>query len=128
MVGMARWLRAAGQPEEALAMLRRGVDAGLSDELLFRTLWDIALLERKLGRESAAIAVWTELAAARNPFRARAIEELAKYYEHREKNPDIALDLTRQAMALEETPALQRRETRLRKRIAANSGKSGKIF
>src|SRR5262249_9267774 len=59
-----------------------------------------------------------ELAANRNPFRVRAFEELAKHYEHREKNYAMALDMTLQALALEDTPEIRRRETRLKARIS----------
>src|SRR5579872_2978260 len=95
MVGLGRWLRKAEQHETALAMFRRAVHRGLSDELLFRTLWDIAALEKKRGCAGAAIEAFTELAASRNPFRAAAFEELAKHYEHRERNYAMALEMTR---------------------------------
>jgi hypothetical protein len=42
-----------------------------------------------------------------------ALEELAKHYEHREKNHTLALEMTRAALEHEETPALRRREERL---------------
>ncbi len=77
----------AGELEQARKLFRRAIDAGLHDELLFRTLWDVAALERKLGDAAAAVAVWTDLAECRNnPFRVQALEELAKHYEHREKD------------------------------------------
>ena len=41
--------------------------------------------------------VLTELAASRNPYRVRAFEELAKHYEHRERNYAMALEMTRSA-------------------------------
>ena len=91
---------------------------GLPDELLFRTLWDIAAMEKRLGREEAALAVVTELAASRNPFRVRALEELAKHYEHRERNYAMALEMTRTAIACEDSPGIRRRERRLVERIA----------
>src|ERR1017187_7255932 len=116
MVGLGRWLRKAEQHERALDLFRRAVDAGLRDELLFRTLWDIAALERKCGREDASLAVLTELAGSRNGFRVTALEELAKYYEHREKNYPKALEMTRTALGFEDTPALRKREGRLAKR------------
>ncbi len=47
MVGLARWWRQAEQYEQALALFRQAVDRGLKDDLLFRTLWDVALLEKK---------------------------------------------------------------------------------
>ena len=67
MAGLARWLRAAGEMEQARKLFRRAVDAGLPDALLFRTLWDVAALERKLGCDEAALTVWNDLAACRNP-------------------------------------------------------------
>jgi hypothetical protein len=123
MAGIARWLRAAGELEPARILFLHAVDAGLPDDLLFRTLWDIAALERKLGAGDRALAVWTDLAQARNPFRVRALEELAKHYEHREKNHAMALEMTRTALAAEDLPGLRRREERLL-RISHRKGKS----
>src|SRR6185436_18756395 len=91
---------------------------GLPDRLLFRALWDIAALERRAGREDAALAVITELSEKRNPFRARALEELAKHYEHRKRNYAMALEMTRSALEIADTPEIRRREDRLQKRMA----------
>jgi uncharacterized protein YprB with RNaseH-like and TPR domain len=117
MAGIARWLRESGELEQARGLFRRAVDAGLPDDLLFRTLWDIAVLERKLGCEAEAVAVWSDLAQARNAYRVKALEELAKHYEHREKNPARALELTREALAHESSDALRQRERRLLRRV-----------
>jgi uncharacterized protein YprB with RNaseH-like and TPR domain len=116
MTGLARWLREAGEMEQARTLFRRAVDAGLPDDILFRTLWDIAALERKLGCEEAALGVWNDLAACRNPFRVRAMEELAKHYEHRTKDYAQALELTRGAIALGSSVSLRKREERLVRR------------
>ncbi len=120
LTGVARWLRQAGELDQSRRLFRRAIDAGLRDELLFRTLWDVAAIERKLGESQAAIEIWNDLAASRNPFRAKAMEELAKHYEHREKDFDRALELTRAAVELHESPALRKRE----KRLAARAGRS----
>jgi len=117
LIGLARWLDQAGRREEALSLFRRAVDMGLPDDLLFRTLWDIAALEKRLGREEAALAAFAELAESRNPYRVRALEEVAKHYEHRERNYAMALETTRSALVLEDTSALRRREERLKARI-----------
>ena len=119
--GLARWWRQAEQHENALALFRQAVEKNLSDELLFRTLWDIAALEKKLGREHAALPVLTDLAASRNPWRAAAFVELAKYYERRERNYALALEMTRSALELEPSEALQRRAARLEKRVWTRS-------
>jgi uncharacterized protein YprB with RNaseH-like and TPR domain len=119
LVGLARWLRAAERREEALELFRRAVGSGLSDALLFRTLWDIAALEKKLGRQQAAVAVLADLSASPNPYRLPALVELAKFYEHRERDYARALELTRAAIAIEDSAELRHREARLLRRCAA---------
>jgi uncharacterized protein YprB with RNaseH-like and TPR domain len=118
LIGLARWLLAAARHEEALRLLRRAVNLGLPDPLLFKTLWDAAVLEKRLGQFEAARAAFAELAACRNPFRARAYEELAKHYEHRERDYAAALEMTRDALALDDTPGMRRRHERLTARLA----------
>jgi uncharacterized protein YprB with RNaseH-like and TPR domain len=123
IAGIARWLREAGDLEQARTLFRRAIDAGMGDDLMFRTLWDLAALERKLGAEEQAVVMWTDLAAVRNSFRIPALEELAKHYEHRQKDLGRALETTRAALAFidvnhEESPALRRREQRLTRRLA----------
>jgi uncharacterized protein YprB with RNaseH-like and TPR domain len=118
IAGIARWLREAGELEQARTLFRRAIDKGLPDHLLFRILWELAQVERKLGAEEAALAVWSDLGASRNPFRVRALEELAKHYEHRAKNPPLALEMTRAALALQDTQELRRREARLARRCS----------
>jgi uncharacterized protein len=118
MAGIGRWLRQAGDMEQARALFRRAIDGNLPDDLLFRTLWDLATVERKLGCDEAALQVWTDLAGSRNPYQVRAHEELAKHYEHREKNHVRALEFTRGALELSDSPELRKREERLKKRAA----------
>lgn len=117
MVGIARWLRGEERYEEALRLFRRAVERGLKDDLLFRTLWDTALLEKKLGRDKEAVPVFTELSTCRNAYRLTALEELAKYYEHREKDYARALEHTRTALNLGGPPALHVRAARLERRL-----------
>jgi uncharacterized protein len=116
MVGLARWWRQADQHENALALFRQALDRELPDDLLFRTMWDVAALEKKLGREHAALPMLTDLASARNPWRAAAFIELAKYYEHRERNYAMALEMARNALDLDPSEALRRRIARLERK------------
>lgn len=125
LIGVARWLLQTGKPDDALGLLRRAVEMGLPDSLLFRALWDIAAIEKRQGRDDAALAVVSELAASSNPFRVRALEEMAKHYEHRERNYTMALEMTRSAIELEDSPALRRREERLSRRVAGRSRRLG---
>ncbi len=118
MVGLGRWWRQAENPANALALFRRAVDRGLSDDLHFRTLWDIACLEKKSGRDAAAASTLADLTASPNAWRVPAFQELAKHYERRERNFTAALDMTLRALALEPSEALSRRRARLEKRLA----------
>lgn len=118
LIGLARWLLKGEREEEASRLFRRAVELGLPDDLLFKTLWDVATIEKRLGREAAALAALTELTTSRNPYRARAYEALAKYYEHRERNYAMALEMIRGALQIADEPAMRRREQRLRERLA----------
>ena len=118
LLGLARWLLQAERAVEALAMLRRAIAMGLPDALLFRTMLETGMLEKKLGNEQAAVALFTDLAACPNPCRLRGFEELAKFYEHRERNYAMALEMTRGAQALGGGEEVDRRAARLRARLA----------
>jgi uncharacterized protein len=118
MVGLGRWLSRCEQYEKALVLFRRALGKGLRDDLMFRTLWDVGRIEKKLGREAAAISVYTELASGRNAFRLPALEELAKYYEHKERNYSMALEFTLEALSHADTDALRHRKARLERRVS----------
>ncbi len=118
LAGIARWLLAAEEHEQALELFKRAVDAGLPDRLLFRALWDIALLEKRLERPHAALQIFTELAGCGNEYRVCALEELAKFYEHEERNYGVALEFTKRAIACETSSALHHRKARLERRLA----------
>ena len=119
MIGVARWLAAAGRDEEALALFRRAVDAGLPDSVLFRSLAEIGAIEKRIGHDAAALEVFTDLAASPNPYRAHAFTELAKHYEHRERDFATAVEMTRQARLIEDSAELTHREERLERRLRA---------
>jgi uncharacterized protein YprB with RNaseH-like and TPR domain len=117
LVGIARWLLNAGETQKSLALLKRAIDLGLPDPLLFRSLWDVAMLEKKLSRPAAALQIYTELAGCRNNHRVDALEELSKYYEHEEKNYGVALEFARQALEFARTDSLVKRVDRLKRRV-----------
>jgi uncharacterized protein YprB with RNaseH-like and TPR domain len=113
LLGVANWLQVSGRREEAHRLLRRAVEMGLPDAHLFRTLFAVGTLEKKLGLYDKAIATFTDLSLSPNPLRARAYEELAMHYEHKERNLDMALECVRAARALEDSEALAHRQNRL---------------
>jgi uncharacterized protein YprB with RNaseH-like and TPR domain len=117
LLGLGRWLLQAGRRPEALRIFQRAIKAGLPDHLLFRTIWDTAAIEKRDGQGEAAVALYRDLAESRNPYRVRALVALAKWYERQERDPRTALEMTLRAMAIGDSPALRKREARLRSRL-----------
>jgi uncharacterized protein len=119
LLGLARWLQLSGRFEESLNLMRRAIDMGLPDAQLFRTLFEAGAIEKKLEREHAALATFTELTLSPNPYRVKAYEELAKHYEHRERNFAMAIECVRAARCIEDSGQLAARQMRLEKKGAA---------
>lgn len=125
LIGIARWLCRVEQHERALAMFRRALAKNLRDDLLFRTLWDIARLEKKLGRHEAALLSFREIAQCKNSFRLSALEELAKHYEHKERNYALALEFAQEALCQDDSGPLRLRRDRLQRRLAKRMERVG---
>jgi hypothetical protein len=117
-LGLARWFLAADEVQRSIDLFRRAVDLGLPDGLLFRTLWDIARLEKKCDNAVAAFATFSELASCKNPYQADSMIELAKHHEHSECNPGAALELCRRAAVLQPSSMLSRRIQRLERKLS----------
>jgi len=80
------------------------------DECLFA----LATLHRRGGRGDLAVPLWAEIAARPGAPSARALVELSKHLEHRERDPERALAHVERAItAAGATPALLRRRDRL---------------
>jgi uncharacterized protein YprB with RNaseH-like and TPR domain len=116
LLGLARWLQLSGRLEEALSLMRRAVEMGLPDAQLFRALFEAGGIEKKLGQEHASIATFTDLSLSPNPYRVKAYEELAKHYEHRERNFAMAIECVRAARNVQDSAALSSRQVRLEKK------------
>jgi hypothetical protein len=90
----------------------------MEDRHLFRALWEISQLEKRQGGYEQALPIWRDLADVKNEFRCAALEELAKHFEHRERNYPAALQMTAAALALDPSAALERRRARLERKTA----------
>lgn len=117
LASLARWLAREERWDEAVTLYRRAIDAPISDELLFRSLWELSLLEKRRQRFPEALVLWTDLSQSKNPYRAEACIELAKYYEHKEKNFFMALECTLAAQQVSASPEIEIRIARLESRI-----------
>jgi uncharacterized protein YprB with RNaseH-like and TPR domain len=126
LAGVARWFRNEDRLEEAASLMRLALKKPMCDELVWETLWQLADIERKLGRHDAALASWSELSTVANPYQMQALERLAMHYERREKNVALALEFTLAALAIARTPALEKREARLAARLCGPT--SGRLL
>ncbi len=94
-------------------LLERLLDA--SDCLDAAERLELARLARRAGQWDVAIKTWHQLAAANHP---QAIEHLAKFHEHRQRDIKAALVETTRLIELEgRKPAHQHRESRLRAKL-----------
>lgn len=118
-VALGRWLRQTGRIQEARNLFRRAIRHNLAEDILFRTMWDLASLERKLLDTEAALAMYEDLASCANAHRVEALVELAKHYEHRAKDPSRALSYIERALSYQESDELHHRWNRLRKNSSA---------
>ena len=119
LLGLARWLQVSGRLDEANRLLRRAIEMGLPDEHLFATLFAAGQIEKKQGLVHAALATFTDLSLSPNAFRARAYEELARHYEHRERSFAMAIECVRAARQIADSDALRKRHERLEGKCAS---------
>ncbi len=110
--------------EDAAACFERAMELGLPEEALPQCARRLSLTHKRKGDWDSAVALWREESGddAHNMF---ALEELAKYYEHRARDLDGARDACRRAITMIEikaattsldlTPHLERFDYRLRR-------------
>ena len=118
MLGLARWLRNKGDRKGALDLYRKAIRAGLPPGCLFASIWESARLEGQAGNQSIQVRLLRDLSRVANPYRASAFEQLAKYYEHTQKDFRAALEMTRNAQIHAPSRDLDYRERRLLRKAA----------
>jgi hypothetical protein len=101
----------------AVQVIRRALDLARDPETLRRALVQLAHAERRSGRLGEARAAW-ERYRREFPHENLAYVELAKLFEHRERNPALALAVAAAAPHTE-NPEIQRRLSRLKRRADA---------
>ncbi len=121
ILGLARWLQKKGDRMHALELYRKAIRAGLPSGCLFASMWESARLEGQSGNRESQVRLLHDLARAANPYRAAAFEQLAKHYEHRQKDYRVALEMTRRAQACAPSEDLAHREKRLLRKAGRES-------
>lgn len=103
LIAMARLFEDLGEIERALKLYLYIVDTqdsqypGISDDLLIQAITSLALIFKRQGEFKLAIELWEKAAELRD---INSHIELAKYYEHKSKKYDQAIEWTGNAINL----------------------------
>ncbi len=107
LVSMGKLHENLGHLEKAAQLYERGLARDLPDEMYWKTARWQSFIQKRRGDLSAAIALWRE--AARNG-QIYAHVELAKFYEHKQRDYGEAAQWTQAALALVNAPDFPRHE------------------
>jgi len=91
VVALARFFETMGEIPKAQKLYQKALDSDIPEELYWDTIERYSFLLKRQDAWEKAISLW-ELAAENNAL--YAIEELAKYFEHRAKNLATAKEWT----------------------------------
>lgn len=110
VVALARFFESFDDIPQAEALYQRALTAELSKDLYWDTVDRYALLLKRKGAWQAALVLWEQAAAA---GQLSAFEELAKYFEHRNKDLSVARGWTQRAIDTIQTKHLSAYEYHL---------------
>ncbi|MBN1230994.1 MAG: ribonuclease H-like domain-containing protein [Anaerolineales bacterium] len=97
LLAKAHLLESLGYLDQATEELEKAIEAGLEDETECDSMKRLSFLHKKGGDTITAISLWMQAAAQKKIF---AYVELAKYYEHRERNIGEAMQWVSAAITL----------------------------
>lgn len=116
-LGLGNWLLQVGRREEALRFLWRAANSAIAEDLLARTLWDIAITERQLGRYEEMRRPLEQLLGFPNRFQCQALEALSILFERRLPDTRRSLAYARQLVEREPDERNAARVERLVRRL-----------
>jgi uncharacterized protein YprB with RNaseH-like and TPR domain len=90
-----------GYLDQAAVILERGLEQELPPDVQAQTMKRLSFIQKRRGEMPLALSLWWQAAASREIY---AHEELAKHYEHTEKNFSEALRWTEAALAILSMP------------------------
>lgn len=106
-VAIARLYEDLGYWDQAAQIFERSLDGDLPDQIRSTTSQRLSMLHKRRGEMPLAISLWLQAAADRD---ISAHVELAKYFEHTEKNFSEAMKWTQAALAILNLPDALRYE------------------
>jgi tetratricopeptide (TPR) repeat protein len=106
LFSLSRMLEIAGSREQSVATCQRALSGGLPEEIEARALHQLALQYKRQSQHGMAVETWLELIRLPSPLALEAFEELAIHYEHRQSDPQSAMEFTLTALErLREQPS-----------------------
>ncbi len=94
VIALAKLYEDLGQWDIAARLFERGLEKGISEENFNEAVRRLSVLQKRRGDFEQAIRLWEEAAAKGHIY---AFVELAKYYEHKKRDPQMALKWTKSA-------------------------------
>ena len=104
-IALGRLFEDLGQPDEAARLYERGLETGLERADFGAAVQRLARLQRRRGDLEQARRLWEQASEAGHLY---AMIEMAKYFEHRERDPVSALQWAKRAqqqLKIMEAPA-----------------------
>lgn len=98
LFGLSRYLRGRGESQRAHSACKQAIDLGLPKEFDRQARHELAMLAKRRGEHEKAAALWHELVQDQR-HGAHACEQLAAYYERREKDLERALEFAKLGLA-----------------------------
>ncbi len=92
VIALAKLYEDLGQWDTAARLFERGLERGISEENFAETVRRLSVLQKRRGDFDEAIRLWEEAAGNGHIY---AFVELAKYYEHKQRDPKTALKWTK---------------------------------
>lgn len=94
VIALAKLYEDLGQWDTAARLFERGLEKGIAEESFGETVHRLSVLQKRRGDFDEAVRLWEEAAGKGHIY---AFIELAKYYEHRERDVKSALKWTKAA-------------------------------
>jgi len=95
VVALARLYEDLGQWETAARLFERGLQMSLSEADFWKAVSRLSVLQKRRGDFEDAVRLWEQAASEGHIY---AFVELAKYYEHKRRDPQTALKWTKSAL------------------------------
>jgi len=110
IIAIGKLFEDLGRLDDAAKLYARGLELDLSEESFRETVRRYSYLQRKRGDVPSAIELWRGAAGTKQIY---AYVELAKYYEHKARDYDQAIEQTRAALLIVKTESFSRDERKL---------------